>query len=73
MLSKGLTFAPTCDFDVYKTILDVNKFASDITIRKHFSSISAEEELQNPPSQSIQRKHHPAYLQWTIHRFIFEI
>lgn len=36
LLAKGLTFSPTNDFNVFGTILDVNKFARTLTLRNHF-------------------------------------
>lgn len=44
MLSKGLSFAPSCHFDVCQTISDVNNFARNITISRHFSNIESEDQ-----------------------------
>ncbi|XP_044147185.1 uncharacterized protein LOC122935485 [Bufo gargarizans] len=36
VLQKGLSFSPTHHFNLYRTILDVNRFARNLTLRKHF-------------------------------------
>lgn len=36
LLSKGLHFSPTTNFDLFRTIMDVNRFARTLTLRKHF-------------------------------------
>lgn len=36
--SKGLYFSPTYHFNLYKTILDVNKFVRDFTVNRHFAA-----------------------------------
>lgn len=36
LLSRGLSFAPATHFDLFGTILDVNRFTRNITIKKHF-------------------------------------
>lgn len=54
VLSHGLTFSPSCDFDLYKTILDVNRFARNITVRKHFHNLDDEvcDDLSSPTDNS---------------------
>lgn len=37
LLSKGLSFSPTLHFDLFQTILDINKFIRNVTVRRHFS------------------------------------
>lgn len=37
LLSWGIAFSPTCHFDVFSTIPDVNHFVRNILLRKHFS------------------------------------
>lgn len=34
--SRGLSFAPTNNFDVYRTLLDVNRLAKHLTLKSHF-------------------------------------
>lgn len=36
LLSRGLGFSPTNQFDVFGTILDVNSFARTLTLRNNF-------------------------------------
>lgn len=36
VLSKGLHFSPTKKFNLYNTLLDVNRFAHSQTLRRHF-------------------------------------
>lgn len=36
LLSKGLHFFPSEHFDIFGTLLDINRFNRNITIRKHF-------------------------------------
>lgn len=36
VLSRGLSFAPSCHFNVYRTMLDLNKFVRNIVIKRHF-------------------------------------
>lgn len=38
LLSKGLNFCPSHHFDLFSTILDVNKLASTLTLQKHYFS-----------------------------------
>lgn len=50
LLTHGLTFSPMTHFDHFKTILDINKFVRDITIRKHFEHIPEDSICTNPIS-----------------------
>lgn len=34
-MSRGLSFSPSVHFDLFRTILDINKFGQNIAIRKH--------------------------------------
>lgn len=45
VLSRGLTFAPTVHFDLYNTILDVNKYARNITVHRYFLNVNRAEKL----------------------------
>lgn len=36
LLSKGLSFVPSVYFDIFNTILDVNKLNRSLTIKRHF-------------------------------------
>lgn len=36
VLEKGLNFAPNTDFDQFHTIMDVNKFARLLMVKRHF-------------------------------------
>lgn len=36
LLSRGLNFCPSRHFDLLGTLLDLNKFARSLTLRKHF-------------------------------------
>lgn len=40
LLSHGLSFSPSVNFDLLRMILDINKFARNITIRKHFEDFA---------------------------------
>lgn len=40
LLSRGLTFAPTVHFDLYRTIFDVNRFVRNVTVKKQFQAFS---------------------------------
>lgn len=42
LLSRGLTFAPTTHFNLFNTILDVNKFARNVNVRGKFSAMDEE-------------------------------
>lgn len=52
VLSKRLSFPPTCRFNLYNTILDVNKFARDITILKHSDTL--ETMAQDQPATQME-------------------
>lgn len=43
LLAKGLNFCPSRHFNLFETILDVNKFSRTLTLRKHFFNCSSEE------------------------------
>lgn len=57
LLSKGLNFSPNRHFDLFHTILDVNRFSRLLTLKKHFGG-SREEDVpgnlgesgESPPS-----------------------
>lgn len=36
LILYGLSFSPTCNFNLCDTIVDVNKFVRHLTVRKHF-------------------------------------
>lgn len=36
LLSKGLNFCPTQQFVLFNTLLDVNRFICNVTIKKHY-------------------------------------
>lgn len=36
VLSRGLSFAPTYHFDLYQTIINVNRFVRSLVVKKHF-------------------------------------
>lgn len=36
VLARGLNYSPTKDFNLYNTLLDVNRFIRNLTFRKHF-------------------------------------
>lgn len=36
LLSKGLHFCPSEHFDIFGTLLDINKFIRNLTLRKHY-------------------------------------
>lgn len=42
LLAKGLNFCPNRHFDLFNTILDVNRFSRTLTLRKHFLDSSME-------------------------------
>lgn len=52
VLSKGLNFCPTKNFNLYNTILDVNRFARSLTLRKHFCNLSSRGMSVNPVTTS---------------------
>lgn len=35
-LSKGMNFVPTVHINLFNTLLDVNKFVTSLTLKKHF-------------------------------------
>lgn len=35
-LEKGLSFSPTQSFDVFETILDLNRFVRNVTLKRNF-------------------------------------
>lgn len=39
LLSRGLSFSPACNFNLFDTIVDVNRFARQLTVRKHFLGV----------------------------------
>lgn len=41
MLSKGLHFCPCRHFDLFDTILDVNRFVRNLTLRKHYRTVDS--------------------------------
>lgn len=51
VLSLGLSFSPTYNFDLIQTVVDVNRFVRQLTIKKHFwdlpqiTNIDGEDEL----------------------------
>lgn len=47
VLSRGLNFCPTRKFNVYNTILDVNRFARSLTLRKHFCHMDSRGSASN--------------------------
>lgn len=38
LLSKGLSFSPTTKFDIFQTLLDVNRLARFITLKNYFAN-----------------------------------
>ncbi|CAJ0966832.1 unnamed protein product [Ranitomeya imitator] len=55
ILSKGLTFSPTNEFDMYRTLLDVNKFVRNLTLKCHFFKEKSDQDaIQNLTTQSDQ-------------------
>lgn len=54
VLSKGLNFCPTNKFNLYNTILDVNKFSRNLTLRKHFCNLPTKGMSNNSDSSGRQ-------------------
>lgn len=48
LLSKGLNFCPSNQFDLFGTILDVNKLARTLTLQKHYFTEHEEAPLPLP-------------------------
>ncbi|XP_053571570.1 uncharacterized protein LOC128661327 [Bombina bombina] len=38
LLQRGLNFAPSCNFNLFSTVLDVNRFVRTLTLKKHFAN-----------------------------------
>lgn len=43
-MAKGLSFVPTVHFDLFNTIIDINKFARTLTVKRHFSDVRSHRE-----------------------------
>ncbi|XP_075720195.1 uncharacterized protein LOC142760597 [Rhinoderma darwinii] len=41
VLSRGLNFVPNLNFDVFSTLLDINKFIRNLTVKRHFLTTEA--------------------------------
>lgn len=50
LLSKGLSFVPSVNFDIFNNILDVNKFTRSLTIKRHFKTCPYQDTM-NPNNQ----------------------
>ena len=50
LLSRGLNFCPTTHFNLFGTILDVNKFSRSLTLKKHFFTPTSEVTVASPGS-----------------------
>lgn len=44
LLSKELNFCPTRHFDLFGTMLDVNKFARSLTLKKHYLDVPSNDD-----------------------------
>lgn len=52
LLSKGLSFAPQSHFDIFSTLLDVNRFIRNVVLRKTFPSpVDSTQSIQEGVSQ----------------------
>lgn len=58
VLSKGLGFSPTNSFNMFQTLMDVNRFARKLTLRKHFLN-SPDEEPANKESVNNREEENP--------------
>lgn len=47
VLEKGLSFSPSTNFDLFQTILDLNRFTRNLTLRRHFDQLEEQEETRN--------------------------
>ncbi|OCT56295.1 hypothetical protein XELAEV_18000319mg [Xenopus laevis] len=52
LLSKGLSFCPTYNFDIFTTLLDVNKFVRNIVLKKFYKD---RESAEQESSESLNR------------------
>lgn len=50
-MEKGLSFSPTHHFDLYRTLLDINRLAHNITLKNHFQETPDEPQLSPLDSQ----------------------
>lgn len=50
VLSRGLNYSPTKNFNLYNTLLDVNKFVRNLTLRRHFFNEPAIQNYDKTPS-----------------------
>lgn len=75
MLAKGLSFAPTHNLDLYRTLLDVNRLAQNLTLRNHFTEkqvclqeirLTPYEEEAPIGNQEISDRTYPAIIESSI-------
>lgn len=54
ILEKGLSFVPNRHFDLFETIVDINKFIRNLTVRKYFAKDDNRTPLETPDESAFR-------------------